>query len=132
MNTKYVKSDENKKVDQMITQVFDDSDFVYETVLSKLDLPEGDDVYRALVMSTLRQQAKDHMIFSIWNNLNPKQALHLRDYLAQTKVFADFLTTDDAVMEFALMYPLLLDKVYASLANFFIEFIKKFNRYKSA
>jgi len=132
MNTKHVKSDENKKVDQTIAQIFDDSDLVYETVLNKLDLPEGDDVYRTLVMSTLRRQAKDHMIFAIWNNLDAKQALHLRDYLAQTKVFADFLTTDDSVIEFALMYPLLLDKVYSSLSNFFIEFIKKFNRYKSA
>lgn len=132
MNDDNVKLEENKKVDKEIAQIFDDADFVYETVLNKLNLPEGDDVYRALVLSTLRRQAKDHMIFAIWNNLSEKQASHLRDYLAQTKAFAEFLSTDDAVIEFALMYPPLLDKVYASLSNFFIEFIKKFNRYQGA
>ena len=42
MNDDNVKLEENKKVDKEIAQIFDDADFVYETVLNKLNLPANE------------------------------------------------------------------------------------------
>ncbi|MBT7736303.1 hypothetical protein HN709_01315 [Candidatus Peregrinibacteria bacterium] len=129
MKVKNVKSGNSDSTEDVV-KIFDDADFVYARVLDKLKLPNDDEVFESLVLSTLKRQTKDHMVFAIWNNLDKKQAVHLRSFLAQTKSFADFLSTDDAVIEFALMYPLLLEKVYASLADFFIKFVDKFNKHQ--
>ena len=121
-----LNDDEKVAIDTMIL-----SDVVYEGVLEQLNL--GDDpIYRELVLGMLKRQTKDHLIFSIWNNLDDEQARHLRQMLNQTAVTDPWLRLDDLLIEFAMMYPSLMDKVYASLTEFFQRFIGKFNEISEA
>ena len=118
--------EEKEVVDTLIL-----SDVVYEGVMKQLKL--GDDaLYNQLVLNMLKRQTKDHIVFSIWNNLSDDQAKHLRQYINQTSKTAPWMRDDDVLMEFAQMYPYLMEKVFAGLTNFFQRFIDKFNEISEA
>lgn len=126
---------QNSQTDQSkqeIVKIFEDADRVYAAVMSQLDIAEEDEVYYELVQSMLERQTKDHMIFSIWNNLTDGQSKHLKDYLNQTSVIMPWMSTDDILIEFAMMYPTLMDQIYESLTGFFKGFIAKFNEFGRA
>lgn len=118
--------------EQKILNIFKDADNLYEAVMAKLNIDHSDQVYVDLVLGMLKRQTKDHLVFSIWNNLDEAQAKHLRDYINQMSVIAPFVSNDDILMEFAMMYPALMEKVYASLGGFFKGFVKKFNEISGA
>jgi hypothetical protein len=92
-------------------------------VLDELDL-ENNEEYRQQVYDLLKRQAHRHIIFSIWRNLDEAQASHLKDYLNQSSVIDPGLSTDTVLIEFALLYPKLLEKIYSSLSDFFKDFIE--------
>lgn len=100
---------------------------VFELVVAKLNIPEGDDVYQNMVIGMLKKQAKNYMIFSIWNNLDDKMAIHLREFINQSAVTYPDKDNDEVLIEFALLYPQLMGKIYKSLSEFFANFIKRFN-----
>lgn len=118
--------------EQKILNIFKDADNLYEAVMAKLNIDHSDQVYTDLVLGMLKRQTKDHLVFSIWNNLDEAQTKHLRDYINQMSVIAPFVSNDDILMEFAMMYPALMEKVYASLSEFFKGFVKKFNEISGA
>lgn len=105
---------------------------VYEAVIGQLKIDHDDEIYRSLIMGMLKRQTKDHIIFSIWNNLDAKQAVHLRVFAEQMAAVAPELDNDNVLIEFALMYPELKKKVFASLSGFFKNFIAKFNEISEA
>lgn len=117
---------------QKILNIFKDADNLYEAVMAKLNIDHSDQIYTDLVLGMLKRQTKDHLIFSIWNNLDTAQTKHLRDYINQMSVIAPFVSNDDILMEFAMMYPELMERVYAGLSVFFKNFIKKFNEISRA
>ena len=117
---------------QETQQIFNDSDNVYLSVMSRLAITTEDEVYFGLVLGMLKRQTRDHILFSIWSSLDDDQAKHLREFLDQTSITMPFLNTEDAIMEFAQMYPLLMDKLMDSLEVFFENFIEKFNEISAA
>lgn len=108
-------------------QAIMDAHDVYEAVISQLNIPHDDALFHDIVYGILRRQSKDHMVFSIWNNITKEQDRHLRDFIDQSMVTNPLASSDDLLIEFALMYPKLMDKVYESLSAFFKSFIAKFN-----
>ncbi len=108
------------------------SDLVYDAVISKLKIKQDDEVYKTLILGMLKRQTKDHLVFSIWNNLDEDQLSHLRDFINQTVVTAPWMKNEDVLMEFALMYPKLKEKILISLNEFFKKFIEKFNEIAEA
>ena len=124
--TKHTK-EETEFLDTLIL-----SDLVYDAVISKLKIEQDDEVYKSLVLGMLKRQTKDHLVFSIWNNLDEDQLSHLRDFINQTVVTAPWMKNEDVLMEFALMYPKLKEKILISLNEFFKKFIEKFNEIAEA
>ncbi len=121
-----------KKEQQEIVNIFTDAENLYDAVLAQLNIDHNDEIYRNLVLGVLKRQTKDHLIFSIWNNLDKAQTEHLRQFINQTSVTMPFLSVDDALLEFAMMYPGLMNKIYAGLTGFFKSFIAKFNEINEA
>lgn len=117
---------------QKILNIFKDAENLYASVMSCLNIDHNDVVYADLILGMLKRQTKDHLIFSIWNNLDEAQTKHLRDYINQMSVIAPFMSNDDLLLEFAMMYPALMENVYAGLSVFFQNFIKKFNEISGA
>jgi hypothetical protein len=105
---------------------------VYESVVSLLNIPQDDLFFQNIMVGTLKRQTKDHLIFSIWNNLSAEQSLHFKDFLNQSSVVYPYKSHEEALLEFALMYPELMDKIYKSLSEFFKNFIDTFNRINAA
>lgn len=126
-NPKKISDEEKVFIDTLIG-----ADIVYDGVLSQLNIPEDDELYRNLILGMLKRQTKDHLVFAIWNNLDEKQTLHLRDYINQISITHSWMSHEDVLMEFALMYPDLMEKVYKSLSEFFQRFIEKFNEISEA
>ena len=121
-------SDEEKEfLDTLIM-----SDLVYDSVISQLKIDQNDELYKNLVLGMLKRQTKDHLVFSIWNNLDEKQLIHLKNFINQTAVTAHWMKQEDMLMEFALMYPDLKEKIFKSLNEFLKNFIKKFNEIAEA
>lgn len=106
------------------------ADFVYDSVIGKLNIDGDDVVYRELMLGILKRQTKDQLIFAIWNSLSEQQAAHLRDYIDQMAVIAPWLPIDNVLMEFAMLYPNLMEKIHTNLSDFFQDFVKKFNEIK--
>jgi hypothetical protein len=113
--------------DKELLKIFEVSNQAYESVMIQLKFDHTDLVYRALVLGMLKRQSKSHIIFAIWKNLSDEQSSHLKDYVNQMSKIAPILKTDDILMEFALMYPELQEKVFASLSEFFGTFASRFN-----
>lgn len=105
---------------------------VFELVVAKLNIPEDDEAYQNMVIGMLKKQAKDHVIFSIWNNLDDKMAVHLRQFINQSAAVYPDKDNDEVLIEFALLYPDLMGKIYKSLSEFFANFIKRFNEINGA
>ena len=118
---------ENDELKNRILETILGADEVYIAVLRKLDMDPKDEIYQALVLAMLKRQTRDHLVFSVWNNLNDVQALHLKDFIKQYSVIDEDKSVDEIVLEFALMYDELMEKIFKSLSEFFQEFIKRFN-----
>lgn len=101
---------------------------LYEAVLSKINFGGVDESYRKIVGDMLRKQTRGHLVFAIWNNMDDEQAKHLAELLRQTNITAPGRSYEDILIEFALMYPKLMEKVNKSLAGFFEKFVSTFNR----
>lgn len=103
------------------------ADAVYDGVISLLNIAEDDHLQKNLLYGILVRQTRDHIIFAIWNNLTAEQSKHLRDFVNQVAVTEPGISHENVMMEFAQLYPPLMDKVYESLGKFFQDFIEKFN-----
>ena len=108
------------------------ADFIYDSVIDQLNIPKEDEVYKNLIYGVLARQTKDHIVFAIWNNLTSEQSQHLRDFIDQAASTSPGLSHENVMMEFAMMYPPLMEKVYESLSGFFKDFIEKFNEINGA
>ena len=104
------------------------SEQVYDAVLSRINFKNVDEIYMEMIKNMLKRQTKDHLVFAIWNNIDDEQARHLRDVFRQTNVTAPELGYEDVLIEFALMYPELMEKVNKSLDGFFKRFVENFNK----
>ena len=104
------------------------SDLLYDSVLMKLKINHEDLLYKNLVIGIVKRQRKDHLIFSIWNNLSNEQMNHLSDHINQTSLTASWMKHEDILIEFALLYPKLKEKIFDSLNDFLKKFIQKFNK----
>lgn len=122
---------QNKNQDAVL-KIFDDSKKLYLSVLAQLNIDHNDEVYSDLVLGMIERQTRDHLVFSIWNNMDDAQAKHFRDYLNQMSVVTPWANNDDLLIEFALMYPALMEKIYAGMSVFFKNFIKKFNEIQAS
>lgn len=100
---------------------------VYETVITQLNIDDGDEVYQNLTVGVLKRQTRDHMVLYIWENLDDEQLKHFNDFLNQSSLTYPEKPHDEVLIEFALMYPELMENVYKSLSKFFKDFIKNFN-----
>jgi hypothetical protein len=130
MNKKVKKLEEPWMNDPEMIEFLDTliyADALYDMVVDQIHLPENDEFYRSLVVGILRRQTKDHLVFSIWNNIDEKQSEHLRDFIDQMAVIEPALPHEDVLMKFAMMYPALMAKVHAGMTVFFEEFIARFN-----
>ncbi len=100
---------------------------VYAAVFSKLKIDPEDEAYRIHVLDILKRQTHRHIVFAIWKNISTDELVHFKDYLdAALRIQAD-VYQDDVLIEFALLYPKLMEKVNKSLAEFFDGFVAKFN-----
>lgn len=122
----------NNQSQQDAAKIFQDADSLYEAVVAQLNIDPRDEVYKALVMGMLKRQTKDHLIFSIWNNLDDEMAKHLREFINQTAMTMPWMKHEDTLIEFAMMYPNLMEKIYAGMTVFFQNFIKKFNEIQAS
>lgn len=122
----------NNQSQQDAAKIFQDADNLYEAVVAQLNIDPRDEVYKALVMGMLKRQTKDHLIFSIWNNLDDEMAKLLREFINQTAVTMPWMKHEDTLIEFAMMYPNLMEKIYAGMTVFFQNFIKKFNEIQAS
>ncbi|MEK7673267.1 MAG: hypothetical protein AAB373_05275 [Patescibacteria group bacterium] len=127
-DTNFQQSEE----EQQAQQIFDNADNVYGWVMSRLNIDPENEVYYELVLGMLKRQTRDHILFRIWSSLDDGQAKHLREFLNETSITMPFLNTEDAIMEFAQMYPAVMDKLLKSLDVFFESFIAKFNEISAA
>ena len=118
---------ENDELKNRILETILGADEVYIAVLRKLDMDPKDEIYQALVLAMLKRQTRDHLVFSVWNNLNDVQALHLKDFIKQYSVIDEDKSVDEIVLEFALMYDELMEKIFKNLSEFFQGFIQRFN-----
>lgn len=107
------------------------ADGVYNAVVSQLSVPKNDEVYKTLVTGMLKRQTMDHIVFTIWSNLDKAQATHLRK-LIDASADAPLMSYEEILVDFALMYPDLVEKINAGLTPFFQNFIKKFNEIANA
>lgn len=120
----------NKKTAKISINTILTADRVYEIVVAQLGIK--DEIYRELVLCMLKRQTQDHIVFSIWQNLDNEQAKHLKEYMRQMFEIAPWMKHEDILMEFALQYPLLLTKIYAGLTEFFKNFVKRFRQINEA
>lgn len=115
------------ETDQKIIDILLNAEGLYDAILSQLKIDRGDFVYRELVLGMLKRQTKDQIVFGIWGGLGAEQLRHLREYMSRAFVIAPWMSHEDILMEFAMMYPELMKKVYSGLSGFLKGFIEKFN-----
>lgn len=103
------------------------ADALLETVLAQLKVNNEDELYLALLKKMLRRQAKDQLVLAIWSGLSDEQAVNLKEFMRQSRITAEWLSEEDLVIEFALQYPELKEKMFDALSEFFKGFIERFN-----
>ncbi len=121
------KKTKTTKDEKRIIDDFLMAESLYETVLDQLNIPEDNMAYKLTMRGILERQSTDHMVLTVWKNLSDEQAQHLSDYLSQAFNLTPWLKTEDIILEFALMYPDLCEKIDKSMTGFFKHFIEKFN-----
>lgn len=103
------------------------SDAIYDAVISQLNIDQEDQVYRSLMIGILKRHTIDNIVFNIWNALSDDLIDQLDNYIDYSLSIAPWMEHEDILMEFAMMYPDLKEKVFAGLNDFFKDFIRKFN-----
>ncbi len=126
-NTKNITQDQIEAIDRLVL-----ADAVYDSVVAQLKIDFNDVIYVTLITGMLKRQTRDHLVFSIWNSMDDAQLGHFRDFMNQMAVISPYLSHEDLLMRFAMMYPELKAKIFAGLTVFFQGFIKKFNEVAGA
>lgn len=106
------------------------ADALLDTILAQLKVDGEDELYMALLKKMLRRQAKDQLVLAIWGGLSDEQAVNLKEFMRQSRITAEWLSEEDLVIEFALQYPELKEKMFDELTIFFRGFIERFNEGK--
>ncbi len=106
------------------------ADAVLETILSQLKIDQSDELHRALVKNMIRRQAKDQLVLAIWGGLSDEQSVNLREFMRASRITAEWLSEENIVIEFALQYPDLKERMFDALSEFFKGFIERFNEGK--
>ena len=81
------------------------ADLFYENVIDLLGIPEDNELFKNLMIGVLRRQLKDHIVLTIWQNLDDSHLKHLRDYINQAAISDPAMSNEDVLMSFADMYP---------------------------
>lgn len=113
-----------------IIRTFEIADSLYESIVDRCEL-KGGDLSRAALIGELKRETQQQLVLSIWKYMTKKQAEHFRDFQKQEFKVHPERSHEAILIEFALFYPDLMDKVYADLAYFFVEFVVEFNEIRS-
>lgn len=103
------------------------ADALLETVVAQLRIDRDDELYKELLKKMVRRQAKDQLVLAIWGGLSDEQAVNLKEFIRQSRITAEWLSEEDLVIEFALQYTDLKEKMFDALSEFFKGFIERFN-----
>jgi hypothetical protein len=103
------------------------SDEIYDAVVSQLNIDPEDQLYRNLMIGILKRHTIDNIVFNIWNALSDGLIDQLDNYVAYTLSVAPWMEHEDILIEFAVRYPDLKERVFAGLNDFFKDFIKRYN-----
>ncbi|MBI4235170.1 hypothetical protein HY604_02625 [Candidatus Peregrinibacteria bacterium] len=105
---------------------------LYESVIAQLHISADTPVFHAFITGILKGQAKDRLIVEIWKNMDEKQLDHLNFQINSLTVTDPEKDKDALLIDFALMYPALMQKVYAGMKAFFDEFVEEYNKLHDA
>ncbi len=105
---------------------------IFEVVIDQLHVQKDDLIYQNSIIGILKRQTTDHIILAIWSFLTDEQAKHLQDFINQSASIYPDKSENEVLMEFALLYPELMENIYKSLSKFFADFIKRFNEISDA
>jgi len=123
-------NEENQKLTQeeeFALGLLANADKLFDDVFAKLEL-DDDPGYSAMLRAMLRKQAANRIIVLIWKNLDKERIGALKDYLKQSVASERNLDPNSILMEFALLYPDLIEKVVKGLDEFFDQFVDIFRK----
>lgn len=101
---------------------------LYESVVARLHISEDTPFFHAFITGILKRQAADRLIVEIWKNMDEKQLDHLNFEINSLTVTDPEKDKDALLIDFALRYPALMQKVYAGMKAFFDEFVEEYNK----
>lgn len=113
-------------------QICEDSDNVYMSVISQLNIDHSDEKFVEEIFEMLNRRTRDFLILSVWKHMTEEQSKELQTYLEKMFTERPDEDEDNLILEFAFANRDLVEKVCAGLSDFFEDFIKKFNRYYEA
>lgn len=99
----------------------------YESVLARLNVDVGNEWLRARILEQLKEEVDRRIITLIWKHMTDAQAVHFRDFAGQSAVVSPTLSSEEVLMDFALLYDDLVAKVSDDLDKFLEEFVAKVN-----
>lgn len=101
---------------------------LYESVVARLHISADTPFFHAFITGILKKQAKDRLIVEIWKNMDGPQLDHLNFEINSLTVTDPEKDKDALLIDFALRYPALMQKVYAGMKAFFDEFVEEYNK----
>lgn len=119
-------------MNEEIVKTFEIADEMYEHIVDQCDLKSDNPLARAALIGELKAATGQQLVSSIMNHMDAAQAKHFKDFQRQEFKINPEKSEKAILIEFGLLYPDLMDKVYQDLAYFFIEFVIDFNQISNA
>lgn len=128
-----MKKRKNKNLENEVLKTLINNSYLsyrlYESVLNMCGLKwEEDEVFWRMMMGVLKKRTRNHIVLTIWKNLDENQSKHLKDFIKQNRAIAPWRSDHETMMEFAKMYPKLREAIEESLEGFFFEFVKQYEK----
>lgn len=104
------------------------SQYVYDSVLDKLEIPEDDLFFRNQIQIVYEDSLADHVVLATLEHADETELQALYDYKNNVYNVNPALSESEIVMEFLMIYKQLCDKVFQTIPEFSSQFVDDFNQ----
>lgn len=113
----------------LTAEAFKESSRLFDQVLGECGLDKNENPGRwKLARDILRKQTSHRMISTIWSSIESKHVEHFDGFVNSSLAIDPDTDYDTILLNFAVLYPEIRQKVFDSLQEFFDNFVENYER----
>lgn len=119
--------EEFEEIGHLTAEAFKESSRLFDKILDECGVDKDENPVRwKLVRDILRRQTSHRIISTIWSAIEEDQVEHFNSFVDSAFAIDPEIDYDTILLNFAILYPKIRQKIFDSLQEFFDNFVENF------